>query len=101
MSYAQEKLYQAMQCLTSEGPLRDRLAFAAIYIDRLLPEDLADTPYLSAWQQIREDLTWVEAGPGDLGNIDATIKRMIDEDVGKVAEAILSLYHNLARGWRD
>ena len=37
MSYAQEKLYEAVLCLISEGPLRRRLAAAALYIIRLMP----------------------------------------------------------------
>ena len=101
MSYAQEKLYEAMLCLISDGPLRKRLAGAALYVIRLMPAHFANSEHLKAWQQIRDDLTWVEAGPGDEGNIDATIKRMIDDDVRNAATAIFSLYHNLSGGWRD
>jgi hypothetical protein len=101
MSYAQEKLYEAVLCLISEGPLRKRLAAAAIYIIRLMPGHFSNSKHLKAWEQVRDDLTWVVAETGDDGKIDATIKRMIDEDARKAAEAILSLYHNVSGGWRD
>jgi hypothetical protein len=71
MSYAQEKFYQALTCLISEGPLRKRLAFAARYLIRLTPQHFANSEHLKAWEKIRDDLTWIEAGPGDDGIIDA------------------------------
>jgi hypothetical protein len=101
MSYAQEKLYEATLCLISDGPLRKRLAAAALYIIRLMPVHFANSEHLKAWQRIYDDIAWVEAGPGDDGNIDATIKRMIDDDVRSVADAIFALYHNVSGGWRD
>jgi hypothetical protein len=65
-----------------------------------MPVHFANSEHLKAWQRIYDDLTWVEAGPGDEGNIDATIKRMIDGDARNVADAILALFHDLSAGSR-
>jgi hypothetical protein len=100
--YAQEKLYVAMLCLISEGPLRKRLADATVSaLMRLRPEHFSNDEHLKAWQQIMEDLTWAPKDSSDDGKIEATIRRMLDEDARKVAEAILSLYHKVLGGWRD
>ena len=100
MSYAQEKFYQALTCLISEGPLRKRLAYAAQYLIRLTPQHFANSDHLKAWERIRDKLTWVDAGRRDDGNIDATTKRMIDEDAKRIAMKILDLYQELSGGWQ-
>src|SRR5438045_507217 len=101
MSYDQEKLYMAMLCLIRDGPLRERLADAAVSaLMRLKPEDFSNDEHLKAWQQIMDDLTWAPSANDD-GRIAATIRCMLDEDARKVAEAILSLYHNVLGGWRS
>lgn len=102
MSYPQEKFYQAMLCLVSDGPLRQRLAGAAMYLRRLgWPEDFhGDEEAKRRWEQIIHDLTHVEAGPGDDGNIDATTKRLTDDEAKRIAGEILSVYHDLCGGWQ-
>jgi hypothetical protein len=101
-SYAQEKLYVAMLCLIADRPLRKRLADAAVSsLIRLMPAHFSNDEHLKAWQQIMDDLTWAPPDSSDDGSIEATIRRMLDEDARKVAEAILSLYHKLSGGWRD
>jgi hypothetical protein len=95
--YAKEKLFVAMLCLISEGPLRIRLADAAeSSLSRLMPVHFSNDEHLKAWQRIMDDLTWAPKDSIDDGRVRATIRSMLDEDVQKVAEAILSLYHKLA-----
>jgi hypothetical protein len=102
MSYAQKKVYEAVVCLVSEGPLRERLTGAAQYLAHLTPKDFAgsDKKHLKAWEQIMEELTWAEVDHRGEGKIHATIKRMIDVDASRVAMDILGLFLNLSGGLR-
>jgi hypothetical protein len=100
MSYAEEKFYQALTCLISEGPLRGRLAYAAQYLVRLQPAHFKDAEHLKAWERIKEDLTWAEADHRGEGKISATTKRMIDHDAHRVATKILHLFQKLSSGKR-
>jgi hypothetical protein len=98
--YAQEKLFVAMLSLISEGPLRKRLADAAeSSLTRLRPVHFSNDEHLKAWQQIMDDLTWAPKDSSEGGRVEATIRRMLDEDAQKVAKEILSLYHKLLGGW--
>jgi hypothetical protein len=47
-----------------------------------------------------EDLTWAEADQHGEGKIQATIKRMIDDDARRVARDILDLFLKLSGGSR-
>lgn len=100
MSYAQKKLFEAVYCLVSEGPLRKRLAGAGNYIVQLQPQNFTNSEHLKAWERIRESLTWV---PGDYegeGQIKSTTRRMIDKDASQAAEDILALFLKLSGGWQ-
>ena len=61
-----------------------------------MPVHFSNDEHLKAWQRIMDDLTWAPKDSIDDGRVRATIRSMLDEDVQKVAEAILSLYHKLA-----
>ena len=58
MSYPQQKFYEAVTCLVSEGPLRTQLVSAAQYLVTLQPTDFTgkDAKHLKAWERIRNDL---------------------------------------------
>jgi hypothetical protein len=101
-SYPQKKAYEAMVCLVLEGPLHKRLTRAAQYLVHLTPEAFtgSDKKHLKAWEQIMEDLTWADADHRGEGKIDASIRRMLDEDARRVAMNILSLFLDLSGGWR-
>jgi hypothetical protein len=91
--YAEEKLYDAVHCLvTGPGPLRERLAAAAIHLIRLTAKNFPDRATAKVFEGIREDLTIIEAGPGDDGTIDATTKRLTDYDADRIASRIFELY---------
>jgi hypothetical protein len=102
MSYAQKKVYEAVYCLVSEGPLRKRLTGAAQYLSHLTPKNFtgSDKKHLKAWEQIMEDLTWADADHTDEGAIHATIRRMLDVDASRVAKDILGLFLDLSGGLR-
>jgi hypothetical protein len=65
MSYAQQKFYEAVVCLVSDRPLRDRLAAAAQYLVVLTPKAFtgSDKKHLKAWKQIMEDPAVPETVP--------------------------------------
>jgi hypothetical protein len=100
--YAEEKLYEAVHCLvTGPGPLRERLAAAAIYLIRLTAKNFPDRATAKVFEGIREDLTIFEAGPGDDGAIDATTKRLTDYDADRIANRIFELYEKIKDMNRD
>ena len=100
MSYAQKKLYEAVYCLVSEGPLRKRLDFAAHHIIQLQPQHFANSEDLKAWERIRESVTWAPADYEGEGQIESTTRRMIDQDASQAAEDILALFLALSGGWQ-
>jgi hypothetical protein len=102
MSYAQQKVYEAVVCLVSDRPLRDRLAAAAQYLVVLTPKAFtgSDKKHLKAWEEIMEDLTWADADHRGEGKIHASIRRMLDDDARRVARDILDLFLKLSSGLR-
>jgi hypothetical protein len=76
----------------ADRPLRHRLASVANYMaprvfnkfedDLVLKEQMLD---IFNW------LSYVQAGPDDDGNIDATVKRLTDEEACSIANDIVSL----------
>jgi hypothetical protein len=100
MSYAQEKLFQALTCLVSEGPLQKRLAAAAMYLIRIQPNQFENKEHLEAWERIKDDLTWVEPDYRGEGKIISTTKRMIEQDADRCARQILELFVSLSGGLR-
>ena len=97
MSYAQDKFSEAMDCVTSVGPLQSRLAAAAHYLIRLTAdEDFPDHEQRGTWQRIMHDLTHIQL-EADEGSFAATTKRMDDSEALRVAREILHLYVRLVR----
>ena len=98
MSYQQQVLLLRMvQALVTEAPLRERLRDAAIYVAPRMSEKFKDDSKL---REIYHRLSHVEAGPDDDGTIDATIKRLTDEEANKLASDIVSLFFEACGGWR-
>ena len=94
MSYAQQKFYEALACLVSEGPLRKRLASAGQYLVTLQPLHFKgeDVEHLKVWERIKDDLTWADPDHHGEGKIEATTKRMIERDAEQSARDILDLF---------
>lgn len=100
--YAEEKLFQAMNSLvTSDAMLRKRLAAAALQLMPLNTTFFPDRDTAIAFEGIREDLTIMDAGPGDSGKIDATTKRLSDYDADRIAMRIFDLYLKIKDMNRD
>jgi hypothetical protein len=78
--------------LTGEGLLRDRLAGVASYMAPRVLGRFDDEPILKEQMlDIYNRLSYVEAGPGDDGKIDATVKRLTDQEARSIADDIVSL----------
>jgi hypothetical protein len=87
-----EVLYLMLQELTSERSLRDRLAGVASYMAPRVLGRFDDEPILKEQMlDIYNRLSYVEAGPGDDGKIDATVKRLTDQEARRIADDIVSL----------
>jgi hypothetical protein len=98
MSYLRNQvLYNMIIALVADVPLRERLAGIATYMgQRILGsfED-SDEPVLKRkMAEIYERLTKVKAGPDDDGDIDATVKRLSDEEAKSIAHDIVGLAFN-------
>src|SRR5690349_13318293 len=82
-------LYQMVEGLVGPAPLRERLAGVAGYLVPSISGKFEDDPVLKGkLLGIKERLT---KGPGDDGDIDATCKRLSDEDARSVAEDIVGI----------
>jgi hypothetical protein len=96
MSYDSELLYVATRGLTKEGPLRQRLASVAEYLAprvcyfRPVPGERTDVEM--KLQKIYARLSHVEAGPEDDGSIEATVKRLSDQEVSEIADEVFDLF---------
>jgi hypothetical protein len=87
-----EVLYLMLRGLAGEGSLRDRLAGVASYIyPRLMGKFEDDFILKEQMLDIYNRLSYIEAGPGDDGNIDATVKRLTDQEARSIADDIVSL----------
>ena len=87
-----EVLYLMLRRLTGEGSLRDRLAGVANYMAPRVLGKFDDDPILKEQMlDIYNRLSYVEAGPGDDGKIDATVKRLTDQEACSIADDIVSL----------
>jgi hypothetical protein len=60
-----------------------------------------DRTTAKVFEGIREDLTIIDAGPGDDGSIDATTKRLSDYDADRIAMRIFDLYRKIKDMNRD
>jgi hypothetical protein len=100
MGNAQQNFYEALSCLVSEGPLPRRLASAAQYLTRLMPDQFTKSEDRKAWERIRDDLAWVEARHRGEGSIGATTRQMTPYDAERSAREILDLFVKLSGGLR-
>src|ERR1700686_164785 len=87
-----EVLYLMLRGLAGEGSLRDRLAGVASYMaPRVLGRFEDDAILKEQMLDIYNYLSYVKAGPGDEGDIEATVKRLTDQEARRVADDIVSL----------
>lgn len=94
-SYTWEKFFGATMSLVGDGPLKERLEYAAQSIIHLRNQDIPEAVKEDVLSLI-EDLT--SGNPeGEEGRIRATINRMTDEEAGGTAKRILGIYDNIAR----
>lgn len=95
-----EKLWQAIDTLaTSDGILQERLSSAAISLAGVYLPLESDLPkkYQEEFKSIIQDLTR-ETAKKDEGKIQATTRKMNDQEAERVARRILSLYIELKGG---
>ena len=95
LNYAEEKFYQAVRSLASEGTLKFRLACAAEYLIRLKAEDFPDDELRSRFSEIVQKLTAQEP-QRDEGSLQASVAAMNDQEVSHIAEEIVSIYADIA-----
>jgi hypothetical protein len=85
-------LYAMVDGLAVEGPLRQRLAAIAKYMAPRVESSREEEPVLKAQMlEILQRLSHVKAAPSDDGDIDATVKRLTDEDARSIAHDIVEL----------
>lgn len=89
--YIREKLNPAVRLLaTGADSLQQRLERAFGLLQKLRTSDFADFDDQLIFDQIKADLTSVEA-QGDEGSVKATLGRMGDGDASRIAERIVDL----------
>jgi hypothetical protein len=99
-NYVREVLWVAIRTIMrSQGSLQERLAGAALGLGSLPAPVENDLPkeYQEAFESINQDLT-KEPAKGSEGRIQATTRKMDDQEAERVAERILSLYTQLRGG---
>jgi hypothetical protein len=98
-SYVREKLWQAVDILAGDEPLRARLHYAGEILLRLKPEDFDDNPSARAtFTAIRDTFSTVPRTES-VGGLEATTSRMSDSQAKALAWQIIDLYgHYLKRG---
>jgi hypothetical protein len=94
--YAWEKLYEAVHTLAvADGPLAERLEYAAQYLNRLKPDDFGDEAQRRKFVGIREDLTIEEPRNAGEGRIRATTQLLSGHDAHAIAVRIFELFMEL------
>lgn len=98
LAYGREKFYQAIDALAaSAAPIQKRLVLAATFLIRLKPEeDLPETlheEFHAVWHELTR-----EQAVGNEGNLEATTRKLTDEDASKLAERIFGMYVELRGG---
>ena len=102
MSYQQEMLYNMVQGLADEGPLRDRLVGVATYsAPRIVGKFHAEPVMQEKLKKILDRLLHVQAGSGDDGKIDTTVKHLSDAEARSIAHDIVDLFLEVSGGWRE
>jgi hypothetical protein len=97
--YQKQMLLLMVQGLVSDAPLRQRLRDVAYYLGPRIAGKFDDPqPIKGKLEGIYRRLSHGEAGPGDDGNIDATTKRLTDEEAKSIASDIVSLFFEACGG---
>ena len=95
-------MYRVVDGLVTDAPLRVRLADVAIYLIHRISDKFDDDPILNGkLHEIARRLTKVKAGPGDKGDIDATCKRLSDEEAEAIARDIVGVAFGEIQRLRD
>ena len=98
LDYGGEKFYQAISALaTSAAPIQKRLVFAGMFLIRLKPEDDLPKELHEEFQAVCHELNKEEA-IGNEGTLEATARKLSDEEGSKLAERILTMYVKLRGG---
>jgi hypothetical protein len=93
---AWERLYGAVHTLAvSDGPLAERLEYAAQYLIGLKPDDFDDADQRRKFVGIREDLTIEEPRNAGEGRIRATTRLLSEHDAHAIAVRIFELFMEL------
>lgn len=94
IDYTQEKLYQAVNCLISDGSIQSRLSYAAEYLLRLQGGDPAFPEHRDLQERLGKVLHDLASSPaiGDEGTIKATTRALSDEAGAKIAGEIFGLF---------
>jgi cytochrome c553 len=79
-------LREALFFLVQDAPIKFRLALVANYLNQRVHDHLDDEPELA---EIVKRLRKIKAGSGDDGDIDATVKRLSDDDAREIAQDIV------------
>ncbi len=91
LSYANEKLHNALHSLVGGGSVQDRLFGAFMSFHPLQDRDFKDPEMLTRWQEIYSRLTVIKDGDPAEGAVKNTLNRMSDEDAENLAGDILEL----------
>jgi len=97
-SNVREKLWVALRALvTGGGSLQERLASAALGLATLPSKNGLREKHRAALEAIMQDLTR-ESAAGNEGRIQATTRRMSDQEAVRIAGEILDLYTEIKGG---
>jgi hypothetical protein len=98
MSYQWQKLYSAIESLIGNGPLQERLAYAAQALLRLSTPLAPEfrTHLKEEFQSIWRELTRIPA-EGNEGSIRATTSAMSNEEAKKISNRIFRLFCEVAK----
>jgi hypothetical protein len=97
LDYVEEKLLQAIDSLIGEGSSASRLTAAALYLVNLDENDFDKHERL--WDDLRSivaDVTKIEPSVGG-GAVRATVQGMSNEELGRMAKRIHSLYRSVMK----
>ena len=95
LNYANEKLYNAVDCLVGAGNIHDRLHSAYMSFHPLQERDFKDPGMLSKWQSIMARLTAVKTGDPKEGFVKNTLNQMPTPDAVKLARDIVELAYEV------
>jgi len=97
LAYAYQKLWQSVDCLIGNPPLKSRLEGALINITFLRPHATIPADALPDWKAI--EAVVAEAESGSEGRIANALKSMTDEEAARLAGKIFRLFRCVARDY--